>query len=209
MKDRIIFDAKVSDRRILLVPVNSIKFTPYNPPSRTKDGKKLRQLVETIQRYGVVYPILITSDRELIDGNRRLTAARLAGFDLIECIVSDLDKDELFGQINDTPLPMNGKGWLCVGRGGGRLPPKVAAEYGELHRLIGNYGIDQLISKNIGLNILGLCKQVCAQGSSKPLAEVIMKVAEKRLTNKVNAVIRADMTPVQKGAALDLILESA
>jgi hypothetical protein len=206
-QDRIIFDAQVSERKILMVPVGSIKFTPYNPPSRTKDGKKLRQLVETIERYGVVYPILITADRELIDGNRRLTAAKIAGIKLIECIVSDLDKDELFGQINDTPLPMNGKGWLCVGRGGGRLPKTVAGDYTELHRLIGDFGIDQLIAKNIGLNILNLSKMVCSQGSSKPLAEVILSVANRRLTNKVNAVIRSEMTPSQKGAELDRILD--
>lgn len=206
--DKIIFDAKVSERKILMVPVVSIRHTPYNPPSRTKDGKAMEKLIEAIRKHGLVYPLLITDDRNLIDGNRRLTACRALGWEFVECIVSPLDKDELFGDVNTNAIPLGGKGWLHVGRGGGRLPSKEAIQYRELHSLIGNYGIDKLILRNVGLNILPLCKVVCSYGTAKRVEEVIMLCASGKLSNKLNAEIRSNKTRAEKVAAMDALLEA-
>lgn len=205
--DRVIFDAKVSERKILMIPVSTIKFTPYNPPSRTKEGAKLNQLVETIKKHGLIYPLLITSDRDLIDGNRRLTACKLAGLDVVECVISPLDKNELFNAVNTSAVPMGGKGWIHVARLGGKPPAKETALYKELHGLIGDYGIDTLIKCNIGLNILPLCKEAAAYGSTRPLAEIILTTATKKLTNKLNAAIRSDGPREQKAKAIEDVLE--
>lgn len=205
--DRVIFDAQVSERKILVVPVSTLRHTPYNPPNRTKEGEKLRRLVESIKKYGVAAPIHITSDRDVIDGNRRLAAARILGHEFIECIVCDLDKDEAFATMNTNTVPLGGKGWLSVARGGGWLPAKERAQYDELYALIGAYGVDLLISQNIGLNVLSLCKGVCAQGTRKRLEEVVMAVAMKKLTNKLNALLRADMPRADKVAAMDALID--
>ena len=207
-RDKIIFDAKVSERKILLVPIASIRHTPYNPPNRTKDGHAMKKLAETIRKHGLIYPLLITDDRNLIDGNRRLTACRSLGWEFVECIISPLDKDELFGDVNTNAMPLGGKGWLHVARGGGKLPEKESSLYKELHSLIGNYGIDKLIAKNVGLNILPLCKTVCSFGTSKRVEEVIMLCADGKLSNKLNAEIRASKTRAEKVAAMDAILEA-
>lgn len=207
--DRIIFDARVSDRKILMVPCRSIEFTPYNPPTRTKDGKRLSALIQSIERHGLVYPLSITSDRRLIDGNRRLTACMALGMDEVECIVSPIDRDALFGEVNANQLPLSGKGWLHVGRGGGRLPKGVSEQYQELLSLLGTYGIDQLISQNVGMNVLLLAKSARAQGLAMPLAQIISRIAAGKLTNKVNAIIRADMSAVDKAARLNELLSVA
>jgi ParB-like chromosome segregation protein Spo0J len=92
--DRVVFDSEISERKILIVPIHTVRHTPYNPANRTKEGEKLRRLISEIQGRGLIYPILITSDRDVIDGNRRLAACRALGHKTIECIVSDLDRDE-------------------------------------------------------------------------------------------------------------------
>jgi len=204
--DQIVFDAKVSERKILILPIESIKYTPYNPPSRTKEGAVLEKLIRAIKKHGLVYPILITEDRDVIDGNRRLAACRIAGKKEIDCIVSPLDKDEVFSTINTTSVNMGGKGWLVVARGGGSLPAKEEFAYKELFNLVGTYGIDLLIQKNIGLNILPLCKTVCSQGTSWRLEEVIMTTALKKLSNKLNAIIRSESTRADKVKAIDALL---
>jgi hypothetical protein len=207
IKDRVIFDAKVSERKVLLVPVNTLRHTPYNPPSRTKEGKKLTLLVESLKKYGQAYPILITSDRDVIDGNRRLIASKSIGNEFIECIIFDGDKDEVFNTLNTTPVPMGGKGWLVSARKGGKLPPKELAIYNELFALIGSYGIDLLISQNVGLNILPLCKGVCAQGTAKSLDEVIMKTAMHKLSNKLNFIVRSGKSMDKKVKEIDDLLD--
>lgn len=206
MKDRVIFDAQVSDRKIVLVPVHTIRHTPYNPPARTAEGAVLTKLVDTIKEHGLQYPLLITEERDLVDGNRRLTAVKQLGWKTVECIVTTRQVDQLFRDMNTSAVPIRGKGWLYIGRTGGALPKKEAAMYAELHGLIGNFGVDSLLAANLGLNVLPLCKNVCAFGTSHRLAEVIFACAERKLTNKLNTVIRAESSREQKREQLDALL---
>lgn len=207
--DTIVFDSTVSDRKILIVPISTIIHTPYNPTSRTKEGQRLNRLVESIKQRGLVYPILITEDRNVIDGNRRLTACRIVGMEKIECVISHLDRDEAFTTVNTTAMPIGGKGWLEIAKGGGHLPPKEAGQYKELRDLIGSYGVDLLINQNLGLNILTLCKQVVGLGIKKRLEEVILLAAQYRLTNKLNAELRADYSKERKVTAINKLLRLA
>jgi hypothetical protein len=202
----IVFDAEVSERRILIVPIHTITHTPYNPAGRTKEGEKLRQMIAAIAERGLIYPILITADRDVIDGNRRLAACRTLGHKTIECIVSDLDRDEAFTVVNTTAIPIGGKGWLEIGIGGGHMPAKLRAQYDELHTLVGSYGVKLLIDQNLGLNVLPLCKSVRALDAKYSLAELVMCVALHKLTNKVNAVVRSGATREDKVAAIDALL---
>lgn len=206
MKDRVIFDAQVSERKIVLVPVHTIRHTPYNPPERTAEGAALTKLVDTIKEHGLQYPLLITADRDLVDGNRRLTAIKQLSWKTVECIVATRKADQLFRDMNTSAMPIRGKGWLYIGRTGGALPKKEAAMYAELHGLIGNYGIEVLLSANLGLNVLPLCKNVCAQGTQHRLAEVIFACAQRKLTNKLNAILRADKSREEKRAEMDALL---
>jgi hypothetical protein len=206
MKDRVIFDAEVSDRKIVLVPVHTIRHTPYNPPGRTTEGAALTKLVDTVKAYGLQYPLLITPDRDLVDGNRRLTAVKQLGWSVVECIVASHQADQLFRDMNTSAVPIRGNGWLYIGRTGGALPKKEAAMYAELQGLIGNFGVDALLAAKLGLNVLPLCKNVCAQGTRHRLAEVIFACAERKLTNKLNAILRAEIPREEKCRQMDAIL---
>lgn len=191
--DKIIFDAEVSERKILWIPVSTIIATPYNPSHRTEDGKKLRELAESIKKHGSIQPILITADRDLVDGNRRLAAAKLAGLTKIECIVlgPGVDKDEAFGDLNTTSEKINNRGWLYACRHGMRKPPAgIQAQYQELFKLVGTYGIDLMIEKRLGLGLLEQCKTIKAQGVVMRLDEIIIRTAKGRLSNKLNVIMR-------------------
>lgn len=203
--DKLVFDAEVSERKILIVPIHTIRHTPYNPASRTKEGKKLTQAIQAIHKYGLIYPILITADRDVIDGNRRLAACRILGHKTVECIVCELDRDEAFSMVNTTALPLGGKGWLEIGLGGGYMEAKLRKQYDELEDLIGTYGIKLLIDQGLGMNILPLCKSVVALDAKYELAQIVMSVAAHRLTNRVNFITRAGGERQDKVAALDAL----
>ena len=207
--DRVIFDAKISDRKILLIPADTITATPYNPQSRTKEGKVLQRLVSSIKKYGLIQPLIITSERDLVDGNRRLAAAKLAGCVDVECIIlsSNVDKDEVFCTVNTTAEKIGGKGWLEACRHGYKTPPPaIQAQYEELFRLVGLYGVDMLIEKKIGFNILALCKGVKSIGVAERLDSLIIKVAKNKLTNKINFILRSGVTREEKVAAFKSLL---
>lgn len=204
--DRLVFDAEVSERKILIVPIYTIRHTPYNPASRTKEGPKLNQAIAAIQKHGLLYPILITADRDVIDGNRRLAACRTLGHKNIECIVCDLDRDEAFTMVNTTAIPLGGKGWLEMGMGGGFMPEKLRKQYDELYDLVGSYGVKLLIDQKLGLNILPLCKSVASLDQKYSLAQLLMAVAANKLTNRVNFILRSGADREQKVVLLDQLL---
>ena len=81
---------------IVQVPVNEIDPNP-NQPRRVFDGESLAALVESIKQYGVLSPISVRlhyGRYELIAGERRLRAARLAGLTRVPCLVLDVDMEE-------------------------------------------------------------------------------------------------------------------
>ena len=208
--DKIVFDAKVSDRKILLIPANTIIATPYNPSARTKDGVEFRKLCASIKTYGIIQPLIITADRDMVDGNRRLAAAKLAGSTYVECIILPLtvDKDKVFGEVNTTSMKINGRGWLDACRKGYKTPPpEIHTQYQELFGLVGSYGVDLLIEKKLGLNLLRQCKEIKALGIVRRLDEIIIKVAEGKLTNKINAISRLDIDRAEKVKAIEGLLK--
>ena len=78
------------------VPVNEIDPNP-NQPRRVFDGESLAALAESIKQYGVLSPISVRlhyGRYELIAGERRLRAARLAGLTRVPCLVLDVDMEE-------------------------------------------------------------------------------------------------------------------
>lgn len=191
------------------VPVTTIERAPYNPRTRTEKGKKLQYLIDAIKEYGLLYPLLITTDRELVDGHRRLTACLALGYTQVDCIVLDMDRDKAFTAINTTPEKLGGKGWLEVGSGGGHLKEKENYQYVELVGLVGKFGIELLIQKNLGLNILTLCKSVAGLGLSRGLGEIVLLTAKNGLTNKINFELRADKPKAVKVEALETIFRDA
>ena len=66
-------------------------------PRVTFDEKELNQLANSISRYGVIQPIVVRnlgSKYEIIAGERRYKAARLAGLKKIPAIVNDADDEK-------------------------------------------------------------------------------------------------------------------
>ena len=207
--DKIIFDAKVSDRKILLIPIETIAATPYNPSSRTKEGAAMRKLTESIREFGVIQPIVITADRDLCDGNRRLHAAKATGHKFIECIIlpSGIDKDRAFGTVNTTSEKIGGSGWLEACRRGYKTPtPEISAKYKELFGLVGSYGVDMMIEKRLGFNLVDQCKRVKALGIALRLDQIVIRVVQEKLTNKINAITRSDTTQQEKLVQLSELL---
>ena len=86
---------------VRVIKIGLIETNPNQPRTRF-DQTALEELATSIKNYGVIQPILVTelSDGgfELIAGERRLRASKLAGLTTIPCIVkkfSDSDRAEI------------------------------------------------------------------------------------------------------------------
>ncbi len=80
------------------VPIARVRTNPYQPRQRV-DDEELRALAASIAEHGVLQPILVTETLDgyqLIAGERRLRAARLAGLERIPAVVRQLaDREQL------------------------------------------------------------------------------------------------------------------
>lgn len=82
----------------LMVPVNKIKANQYQPRKIFKE-KDIVELADSIKENGIVQPLIVIEsgkDFELIAGERRLRAAKLAGLDMVPVVVKRAtDKEKL------------------------------------------------------------------------------------------------------------------
>ncbi len=84
--------------RVLDVPTDEVEANPYQPRKRF-DDERLKELADSIRTDGVLQPVVVRRKGpkyELIMGERRLQAARLAGIPTIPVVVREVrDADAL------------------------------------------------------------------------------------------------------------------
>lgn len=82
-----------SPRQVLELPVEDIRPNPMQP-RRAFGQSGLRDLAESIRRHGVLQPLTVRrtgTGWELIAGERRLRAARIAGLETVPCLEAAVD----------------------------------------------------------------------------------------------------------------------
>lgn len=81
----------------LLVNINFVQANP-NQPRKVFDEEKLKELAGSIANYGIIEPIVVRKTGpvhyEVIAGERRLRAAKLAGLEKVPVIVKEYDDQE-------------------------------------------------------------------------------------------------------------------
>ena len=80
--------------RVLTLRVADIRPNPHQP-RQTFDDEGLRELASSIRRHGILQPLTVRSAGggkwELVAGERRLRAAKLAGLEKVPCIRREAD----------------------------------------------------------------------------------------------------------------------
>ena len=82
------------------IPLSEIRPNPYQP-RKTFNEEALNELAESIKNYGVFQPVIVKKSikgYDLIAGERRVRASKLAGLEKIPAIVKDFS-DELMREI--------------------------------------------------------------------------------------------------------------
>ena len=81
--------------RILYLPTARIRPNPMQPRKHFDTGG-LQELAGSIRQYGVLQPLTVRKSGgayELVAGERRLRAARLAGLTEVPCLLADVDEE--------------------------------------------------------------------------------------------------------------------
>ena len=84
------------DKYIIEVDVNYIVANPHQP-RHFFDEEKLQNLADSIKNHGIIQPLVVSKNGnqyELIAGERRFQAAKLAGLKKVPVIVKDVNELE-------------------------------------------------------------------------------------------------------------------
>ena len=86
-------DAAENEDRVLYININDIRPNSAQP-RKNFDEEKLRELASSIKTNGVIQPLIVresTNGCELVAGERRWRAARMAGLRTVPCIIRNFD----------------------------------------------------------------------------------------------------------------------
>lgn len=79
------------------LPIERIRTNPWQP-RKNFDAESLAELAESIKTNGIIQPLIVTktagSDYELIAGERRLQAAKLAGLESVPVVIRSVSQKE-------------------------------------------------------------------------------------------------------------------
>ena len=79
--------------KIEVMPVNELR--PYPNNARTHSKKQIRQIANSIKKFGFCNPVLIDDAKQIIAGHGRVEAAKLLGIDAVStCRLSHLSEAE-------------------------------------------------------------------------------------------------------------------
>ena len=86
----------MEEKKVMEIPIDSIVPNPYQP-RRVFSQSALEELSESIKVYGILQPITVRNkgneEYELVAGERRLRASKLAGLATIPAIINNMSDE--------------------------------------------------------------------------------------------------------------------
>ena len=187
------------------INISAIKANQYQP--RTSfDEKKLKELSESIKKHGVIQPVLVRQEGknyELIAGERRLRASKLAGLKKIPAVVAKISNTQSLEiailenvQREDlNPLEIS-KGYQRLREEFGYTQEQVAKSVGKPRSSVAN-----------SLRLLTLPPKIQKELESGRLTEGHGKVLLGVEPNKIDQVLEAVLKEDLSVRALEKMLE--
>ena len=71
---------------MVIEPMAVTRLRPYASNARTHSKKQIRQIADSIRKFGFTNPVLIGDDDEIIAGHGRVEAAKLIGLQTVPAV---------------------------------------------------------------------------------------------------------------------------
>jgi ParB family chromosome partitioning protein len=178
---------------INIVSLDKIKPNKYQP--RVKfDADKLNELAESIKNHGLAQPLVVTQsdapgEYELVAGERRLRACRMAGLEKVSVIVKQVNDKQKFELSLVENLQREDLDPIEEAKAYSRLNKEFSLTQEDLARVLGK---DRSVVAN-SMRLLNLSKEIqdaisagqIAAGHGRVLAGIDDKIRQKELADAV------------------------
>ena len=197
IEEKIVETVQINKNDILEIPLDEIRSNPYQPRTYF-EPEALQELAESIKIHGVVEPVIVKKSihgYELVAGERRCKASRIAGKETIPAIVRDFTDQEMMDiaileniQREDLSAIELAEGFDKYIEATGMTQEEVAVKFGKSRSYITNL-----------LGLLKLPKTVRDQINTKEIspshARVLSKIDDVNLINELaNKIVKEDLS---------------
>lgn len=196
--------------RVLYLPVRQIRPNP-SQPRKIFDPEGLRELASSIEQYGILQPLTVRrvgGGYELVAGERRLRAARMAGCSEVPCILLSVDQEQS-GMValvenlqrRDLDYIEEAEGLLRLMRLYGLNQEEAAARVGKSQSAVAN-------KLRLLRHSPPVLEQLRANGLSERHARALLKLPteEERLA-VIAVIVRQQLNVAKTEAYIDAYLE--
>lgn len=199
--------------KIKEVPIDSIKPAIFNPPTRINHNT-LVELKASISRIGIVYPLIVTPEMDLVDGHRRLECAKMLGMQTVPVIVRTGNQRVLFSEVNVTAKKLTHADDLFVYLSGGIMTDRSKKYIEPLEKIGGRELLEKMAEARIGpANIAVVIPHILEYiernepnwktGNNPYVLKVINWMIDHRQTFRVRAAIAIGLSPLVIVACVD------
>ena len=165
-----------------LIPIEAIDPSPFQPRTHFGDAE-LKELAESIRAKGVVQPVLVRRQGEryqLVAGERRWRAAKLAGLDSVPALVREIDDREALELALTENLMRDDLGPLEAARAYYSLQERFGASHEEIADRLGVSRASVTNTLRL-LRLPGIIQELIAKGDlTAGHARAILSVPEAR-----------------------------
>ena len=136
---------------LVTMKVKDVKPNKDNPPVRTDRNNKFKKLLTSVSKYGLISPIVVSSNNVLINGNRRLAVHKDLGKKTISAIrhnsESHLRFDEYFVESNVVEV-ISGSQWAWRYLNDASVPSKIRSVCTFLKTVGGEACLHRMVELN-------------------------------------------------------------
>lgn len=139
--------------KVVSIPIVSLRPAPYNPKGRLADGP-ISALANSVAAYGILQPIQVSTNGDgvydIIDGHRRVKAARMAGHKDVPAIVTKhrFSQQTMYQELSGPAMrKISNAEYMEVYVLGGRdaVPQNTLREIRALEYIVGEKGLKKLV----------------------------------------------------------------
>jgi len=133
---------------LVTMKVKDVKRNKDNPPVRTDRNNKFKKLLTSVSKYGLISPIVVSSNNVLINGTRRLAVHKDLGKKTIKAIRHNSDShlrfDEYFVESNVVEV-ISGSQWAWRYLRGASVPSKLRSIFSFLKTVGGEACLKRMV----------------------------------------------------------------
>ncbi len=187
---------KVVNRK--LIPLKRLKDAKHNPANRISP-KNLVALMDSMDMIGLLSPVTITADEEIIDGHRRVASAKALGWEDIECNIIEEDPSAVYASVNSTPRKMVGSDALNVWLVNAvAVTTRLAMKFSAMNEVIGRPLVKRIADAGLSARVYDTAKRIsryCGDPSKETIKAVVKWLIETASIGQVMKALEAGHDP--------------